>query len=156
MKDDKKVEVRWLETESDLYLKQWQRRYRQLEGMEDGLQPNLWSKSYFLEHYDDWCFTARNILDIDVQYMSSKDYDKFKPKFDFIFNRNKEEDFIFGMDDNMEEDFGLDEDVVPLTIENNQELIAALKSSNIIIKNGKLEYCFKSEWLYINYLNNIF
>lgn len=138
--DDKKVEVRWLDTDSNSYLKHWQRRYRQIEGVERGFPSQKWSKDY-LKHYDDWCFTARNILDIDVQYMSSKDYNKFNPKVDILF---KEEDYSFGMDDNSEEDFELDEDLEPcLTIENNQELIAALKSNNIVIKNGKLEYCFK-------------
>ena len=44
LKDDKKVEVRWLELESDLYLKQWQRRYRQLEGI-DGNMHKTWNKS---------------------------------------------------------------------------------------------------------------
>lgn len=159
IKSDKKVEVRWLETEADLYIRQWQRRYRQLEGIND-MHALCWTQSpVMMEHYDDWYMTARSILDIDVAYMNSTDYNKFNMEnydysFDYFLSRKKPR-FMINLDNNFDDDdLELDDDFIPLeaitidpSLELNQELIAALKSNNLVLKNGKLEYNIKSKYL---------
>lgn len=124
-------------------MKQWQRRYRQLEGIDGSCK----EQNYQVEQYDDWCHTARSILDLDVQYMSSKDYNKFniETSFDILFNEDST------LEDDLDDDVNLDDmPIQTITIDpNDQEIIAALKSNNLAIKNGKLEFCYKSKFSHV-------
>lgn len=127
-----------------------------MEGTNDNLHPFSWTQNpVMMEHYDDWYMTARSILDIDVAYMNSTDYNKFNMEnydysFDYFLNRKKPR-FMLNLANNFDEDdLDLDEDLIPLesifdpNIELNPEIIDALKSNNLVIKNGKLEYNIKS------------
>ncbi|KAH7642499.1 hypothetical protein HUG17_5544 [Dermatophagoides farinae] len=178
MKDnDKKVEVRWLDSEAELYIKQWRRRYRQLEAIDNNNDTKrlhssssiLWppsNQSSSSSSLDDWYRTAHTILDLDVSYLNSKEYHKYKwndEGFDLIFN-NRSKPFSLFIDDDDNYNFNDDEDLLTFhqfphqqqqqqqqqflpfeamitldpTIPINQEFLAVLKSNNLMVKNGKL------------------
>ncbi|KPM09465.1 hypothetical protein QR98_0080020 [Sarcoptes scabiei] len=152
--DNSKVEVRWLESEAEHYIKQWRKRYRQLEGIE---KHHLgWTPSHcLLEHCDDWCLTARAILDIDVAYLNDRAFNKFHLEnyddedFDLIFNKTKFLHNPFEDDDfepeTINDDFSstthpfkaifLDSNNIII----DQDLLSRLNPSDIAIKNGRLE-----------------
>lgn len=122
-----------------MYIKQWRKRYRQLEGLND---PFLWKQSHLIEHCDDWYLTARTILDIDIAYMNSREYNKFKlenynQNFDLIFNRSSSDDDDFETDNDKYSPF----DTIALNsnLSINHELIAALNTKTMVLKKGKSE-----------------
>lgn len=133
-----------MDSEADAYIKQWQRRYRQLEGIVDP----PFSQSY-PEHYDDWSQTSRRILDIDVDCMrnlKTLGNDSYTAdNFDFFYNRKKEN---FLLDDTYDNDDSIDDEIIPfgaMTIDAandlqfNELLAASIKANNFIFRNGKLE-----------------
>lgn len=122
-----------------MYIKQWRKRYRQLEGLND---PFLWKQSHLIEHCDDWYLTARTILDIDIAYMNSREYNKFNlenynQNFDLIFNRTSADDEEFETDNDKYPPF----DTIALNsnLSINHEIITALNTKPTVLKKGKNE-----------------
>lgn len=143
----KKVEVRWLQSEAELYLKQWQRRYRQLEGIEDNyhqLSHHFLSNNQ-LEEYDDWCLTSQRILDLDLELIDNKNINNSNKLVNNCNNNNscdvfwrREPKLLFTFEDLSksndsavdEEEENIDEDV--------NEVKDDLKSvENICCSNGR-------------------
>ncbi|KAJ6222159.1 hypothetical protein RDWZM_000704 [Blomia tropicalis] len=132
-----------------MYIKQWERRYRQLEGIDDCSR----RKSYMLEQYEDWFHTARSILDLDVAYMNSKEYNKFNlENYDPIY-QFETDDMLLNMDDSYDnydfecENGFLQFETIALdpSIDFNKDIISTLKGNNIMFRNGKLDNPTKKE-----------
>lgn len=86
--------------------------------------------------------TARRVLDLDVQYMSSKDYDKFiessNDDCDFYLDSNAK--FVCPVDNDFDNDSNMSDDYIQIEADNeyNAELISALRANNLItLKNSK-------------------
>ncbi|CAG2163988.1 unnamed protein product [Oppiella nova] len=67
----KRVEVRWLESESELYLKQWQHRYHQLVGLDMNYQQMCRKSSAASDDFDDWLTgSGKTLLDLDLDFQA--------------------------------------------------------------------------------------
>jgi hypothetical protein len=64
----KRVEVRWLESESELYLKQWQHRYHQLVGLDTNRLKKNGRQLGDDPFGDDWCLSSKSLLDLDIDF----------------------------------------------------------------------------------------
>ena len=94
----KKVEVRWLESESELYLKQWQHRYHQMHGVDQTyrhhpkngrqLQLTVTDEASLDDPFDDWCLSSKSLLDLDLDF----DFSDSKINNIIISNCNPNED----------------------------------------------------------------
>lgn len=92
----KKVEVRWLESESELYLKQWQHRYHQMHGVDqnyrhrpnNGRQLSMADEASLDDPFDDWCLSSKSLLDLDLDF----DFSDSKINNIIISNCNANED----------------------------------------------------------------
>jgi hypothetical protein len=116
--NQKKVEVRWLQSEAELYLKQWQRRYHQLEGIDDNCHQLSRQLSRQLEEYDDWCLTSQRILDLDLELIDNKNnINNNNTNFDLFWRR--EPKLIFNFDDSKSNSSAIDEEEEDVDEENN-------------------------------------
>lgn len=126
--------------------------FRLLDDAYNEYSSKSWKKppGQTLDEYDRWYLTAKNILEIDLDFIRPKDYEKLNRLYNpgsssaaaaaaAAFAAHSPDMFLDDSIDNYE----LESNILQYScfdFDENLDFMAAIKSTNFIVKNGKIEF----------------